>query len=138
MSNVMQGGCLCGAVRYEYLGELGSANYCHCRDCRKTTGGAFNIGVWVDATGLRILTGQVRSFTKIGESGKRITREFCPECGSPLLTKSPSKPQFVKIKAGSLDAPSQIKPAYQSWMTSAVSWAYISADLPGYLKNRIE
>jgi len=128
MNNVVQGGCLCGAVRYEYSGEFGPANYCHCRDCRKTTGSAFNIGVRVDAVALRLLTGQVKSFTKAGDSGNLITREFCPECGSPLFTKSPSKPQFIWIKAGSFDDPSQIKPNYQSWMASVVSWAYIAAD----------
>ncbi len=34
-----EGGCMCGAVRYE-LDDAGSvANYCHCRSCRMATGG---------------------------------------------------------------------------------------------------
>ncbi len=45
MTELVSGGCLCGYVRYEYDGEIGSANYCHCQDCRKTTGSAFNIGL---------------------------------------------------------------------------------------------
>ncbi|WP_442994243.1 GFA family protein [Scytonema sp. PRP1] len=48
-----------------YDGELGAANYCHCRDCRKTTGSAFNIGVRLQSAALRIVAGQVSSTLSI-------------------------------------------------------------------------
>ncbi|MCC5639352.1 GFA family protein [Nostoc sp. CHAB 5844] len=136
MAELVRGGCLCGYVRYEYNGELESANYCHCQDCRKTTGSAFNVGVRVQSTALCVVSGQVKSYTKIGDSGSMIVREFCPECGSPLFTKAPAKPQFVWIKAGSLDNPMYVKPVHQIWTDSAVPWAYIAADLPGFRRNR--
>jgi hypothetical protein len=133
---LVTGGCLCGYVRYEYKGELGGANYCHCRDCRKTTGSAFNIGVQLQSAVLHIVTGQVKSYTKNGDSGNSITREFCPECGSPLFTRAPAKPQFVWLKAGSLDNPQLVKPMHQIWTDSAVPWAYIDPELPGFSRNR--
>jgi hypothetical protein len=135
MTIVLSGGCLCGAVRYEYSGELGAANYCHCRDCKRVTGSAFNIGVRLQAEKLHI-TGQVKSFTKNGTSGNAIAREFCPECGSPLFTRAPSRPEFVWLRAGSLDDSSLIEPSYQIWTDSAVPWAYIADDLPKYSGNR--
>jgi len=88
MAELVTGGCLCGYVRYEYHGELGPANYYHCRDCRKATGSAFNVGVRLQSAALRVVAGQVKSYTKTGDSGNTITREFCPECGSPLFTRS--------------------------------------------------
>ncbi|OUL34044.1 hypothetical protein BV372_14930 [Nostoc sp. T09] len=136
MTELITGGCLCGYVRYEYKGELDSANYCHCRDCRKTTGSAFNIGVRLQSAALRIVKGQVKSYTKNGDSGNSITREFCPECGSPLFTRAPAKPQFVWLKAGSLDNPQLVKPMHQIWTDSAVPWAYIDPELPGFSRNR--
>jgi hypothetical protein len=136
MTELITGGCLCGYVRYEYQGELGAANYCHCRDCRKSTGSAFNIGIRLQSAALRIVAGQVKSYTKHGDSGNSITREFCPECGSPLFTRAPAKPQFVWLKAGSLDNPQLVKPIHQIWTDSAVPWADIDRELPGFSRNR--
>ncbi|MBO3460179.1 GFA family protein [Aetokthonos hydrillicola Thurmond2011] len=136
MTELVSGGCLCGQVRYEYDGDIGPANYCHCQDCRKTTGSAFNIGVRLQSTALRVVAGSVKSYTKIGDSGKAITREFCPECGSPLFTKASTKPQYIWVKAGSLDDPKWVKPIDQIWTDSAVPWAYINRELPGFNRNR--
>jgi hypothetical protein len=35
-----------------------------------------------------------------------VTREFCPDCGTHLLTKTPALPDAVLIKVGTLDDPS--------------------------------
>ena len=35
------GGCACGAIRYEVTAEPIVTFNCHCRDCQKTTGGAY-------------------------------------------------------------------------------------------------
>ena len=32
------GGCMCGAVRYEAVGEALDIGYCHCHSCRRHTG----------------------------------------------------------------------------------------------------
>lgn len=37
----MQGGCLCGAVRYEATGRPHNVTHCHCADCRRSSGAAF-------------------------------------------------------------------------------------------------
>jgi hypothetical protein len=133
----LKGGCLCGAVRYEWRGASGSvsATYCHCPDCRKATGGPYTVGVRVDAAGLTILSGQARGYTKIADSGRWITREFCPECGSPLFTRGEKYPDVVSIKAGSLDTPELIEPTHQTWTAMAVPWAYLDKGLPSFPQN---
>ena len=135
---IVTGGCLCGSVRYEYDGGMGPANYCHCTDCRKTTGSAFNIGVRVEAQRFRITTGSPRGFTKAGDSGHHLTRHFCPECGSPLYTSSSRHPEYFYVKAGSLDDPTLVQPTHQIWMQSIVPWATISPQLPGYARSRAD
>jgi hypothetical protein len=133
---LITGHCLCGAVAYEYAGSIGPAGYCHCDDCRRRSGSAFGVSVRVKAAGLRITRGQPRSFTKRGDSGVELTRSFCPDCGSALLTTTAKHPESVYLQAGSLDDPGVVKPAHQSWTRSAVSWAKIDAALPAFEKGR--
>lgn len=132
---LMTGGCLCGATRYEYSGEIGPAGYCHCRDCRRVTGSAFNIGVTVAARQFRIVAGKPKSFTKTADSGNTLTRHFCGECGSPLYTSSPTHPDVHYVKAGSIDDPALVKPEDQSWVASRVAWATIDPALPQTAKR---
>jgi hypothetical protein len=133
---MLTGQCLCGACRFEISGGVGPANYCHCADCRRATGSAFNIGVRVDIAGFKMSEGSPRAFTKVGDSGGQLMRHFCADCGSPLFTSSPQHPQFVYVKAGVLDDPYVVVPSHQSWIQSEVSWAHIPDDLPLYSKGR--
>jgi hypothetical protein len=123
MEQVVTGGCLCGNVRYEYDGEVGSANDCHCADCRRCTGSAFGIGVRVESRRFRVLSGSPKGFTKMGDSGNYLTRYFCSECGSPLCTSSPRHPDIFYVKAGCLDDASLVRLTHQNWTKSMVAWA---------------
>lgn len=135
MKKILSGRCLCGSVRYEYTGEPEEASYCHCHDCRRATGGAYTVGVLARAAALSIVSGRVKGHTTTGDSGNTITREFCPECGSPLFTRAQAYRNLVWIKAGSLDKPESIKPSYQTWTQCAVPWAYIDENLPSFSKG---
>ena len=132
MKKILRGGCLCGSLQYEYSDEPGESSYCHCDDCRKATGGPYTVGVLVQATKLRIVSGQVKGYTTRGDSGRWITREFCPQCGSPLFTRAEKYPDLVWLKAGCLEESEQIKPSCQTWTKCAVPWAYIDEHLPCY------
>jgi hypothetical protein len=135
MAGTIHGGCLCGHIRYEYTGVVGPANYCHCEDCRRCTGSAFNIGVRIKLAEFRIVSGSPRGFTKRGESGTELTRHFCPECGSPIFTSSPKHPNYVYVKAGSLDEVLIVKPTHQNWVVSAVPWSQIGGDMASFTKG---
>jgi hypothetical protein len=84
---------------------------------------------------LRIVSGSVKGYTKTADSGNKITRQFCPECGSPLFTREPACPHLVWVKAGSLDNPELIEPTHQIWTERAVPWAHINPALPAYPKG---
>lgn len=133
----LTGGCLCGSVRFHYDGALGSAGYCHCTDCRKCTGSAFNVSVAVQAKHFSIMCGAPKGFAKMSDSGTELTRHFCAECGSPLFTSSPSAPEWLYVKAGAFDDPSLIVPAYQCWTSSAVAWARIAVGLRSFEHGRL-
>jgi hypothetical protein len=131
------GGCLCGAIRYAYEGPIGPAAYCHCTDCRRVTGSAFNVSVRFERASLRIEKGEPKAFTKRADSGNLLTRSFCGECGSPLFTTSPAHPEHAFVKAGSLDEPTVVAPTAQSWVDSAVAWSAIAPGLPAFARGRV-
>jgi hypothetical protein len=135
MANAISGHCLCGHITYEYVGSVGPANYCHCEDCRRHTGSAFSIGVRFDAAGFHLNGGETHSFTKQAESGNQITRHFCPRCGSPIYTSSPAHPEFIYVKAGTIDDPTIVLPTHQNWLASSVPWAHIAEGLRRYRKG---
>lgn len=133
--NDITGGCLCGSVRFTVSGSIAAAAYCHCTDCRKCTGSAFNISVPVDVAKFKLLSGNPKGFTKTADSGNELTRHFCSDCGSPVFTSSPQHLDRVYVKAGAFDDPSIIIPAYQSWVSSSVSWSNIPPELPSHAKS---
>jgi hypothetical protein len=131
------GGCLCKAVKFE-CGDLGSAGYCHCEDCRRCTGSPFNVSVRCATSAFHILSGELGSFSKTGESGFSLTRHFCLACGSPIFTSSPRDPSVIFIKAGALDNPDMVKPTLEAWVRSKVTWANIPAGIASFEKGRSE
>ncbi len=108
------------------------ANYCHCADCRKITGSAFNVGIRFEKINFTLLSGEIKRFTKNGESGRFITRAFCPDCGSPIFTESEAHPELLYIKAGSLDQPAIVRPAYEIYNESKVAWSQIPTGIKSY------
>jgi hypothetical protein len=98
------GGCYCGAVRYEAEGEPLLKAQCHCRECQYITGGAPNVFIAVPPGGFRYTKGAPKPF-KRSDLEKPVTREFCPDCGTHVVTR-PNRP-IVVVKVGTLDDPKQ-------------------------------
>ena len=110
-----------------YSGVIGPANYCHCEDCRRANGSAFNIGVRVKGKHLQVKAfSNLRRYRYFSESGREIERCFCGTCGSPVFTLHPAIPEYVWVKAGIIDDPKKVKPAFESWTKDKVRWATVT------------
>src|SRR5262249_39477954 len=83
------GGCACGAIRYEVTAEPIVTFNCHCRDCQKTTGGAYAPVFYVPANAFKITKGTPKYFGTTSEMIGDNVRGFCPECGSRLFGGKP-------------------------------------------------
>jgi hypothetical protein len=71
---------------------------------------------------------EIGIYTYIADSGNSMSRLFCKNCGSPIMTLHPSKPQFAWIKAGIIDQPDSIKPIRETWTSRKVQWAEINVE----------
>ena len=126
MSEQFEARCLCGGIVLSYSGIAGPSNYCHCEDCRRANGSAFNIGVRVERKDLKVNSiTELRSYKYTSGSGKKIERCFCGTCGSPIFTLHPAKPEYAWIKAGIINQPDIVTPAYENWTKDKVKWATI-------------
>ncbi len=130
----MTGGCACGAIRYECSGDPMMALNCYCRDCQRSGGVAMASVMVMPKDNVKILKGEARFHEVVADSGKKVSRGFCANCGSPLFTKLESFPTVLGIKAGSLDDPNQFKPGMSVYTSSAPGWAPISEGLPKFPK----
>ena len=101
----ISGGCYCGQTRYEANGEPLMKVQCHCRECQYISGGAPVLIMAMPSDGFAWTLGAPKPFTR-SDLESPVTREFCPNCGTHLTTKSPGLPTAVMIKVGTLDDPS--------------------------------
>jgi hypothetical protein len=99
----LEGGCYCGAVRYLAEGEPILKAQCHCRECQYISGGSPNMFVLMPPDGFSYIKGTPKQFTRSDIEGA-VTREFCAECGTHMVTL-PRHPVVV-VKVGTLDDPS--------------------------------
>lgn len=129
----IEGGCLCGSVRYSADVEPGFVAVCHCTDCQRFTGSAFVTVVAIAACAFT-LTGVLKTFTKKGDTGKSISRRFCPECGSGIVNEVDALPGMAMVHAGSLDDRSWLKPQSQIFCDSAQPWVHLGGELPSFAK----
>ncbi len=103
------GGCHCGKVRIEASGLPYRVGLCHCMDCRKHSGALFQTSAIFPEDAVTI-TGETRAYKG---------RTFCPHCGSPVFARSDDE---IEVNLGSLDAPDQLMPTYESWTIRRESW----------------
>ena len=103
----IEGGCYCGAVRYKAEGDALFKGQCHCRECQYISGGAPNLVMGVQETVFAYTKGSPKAFQR-GDLERPVTREFCAECGTHLVSRAPGFP-LALIKVGTLDDPAQFE-----------------------------
>ena len=117
------GGCLCGRVRYTLTGEPLRSGLCHCRDCQRFTGSAFEPVLFFPAAALD-LQGELKTFDVAGRSGKTVHRRFCPNCGSGIITEAEARPGMILVAAGTLDDPTGFTPSVEIFCDDAQPWVH--------------
>lgn len=124
------GGCLCGAVRYEFNAEAPLAvRQCWCRDCQFVGAGSGTVNAVFMKDALTV-TGPMTEFVKVADSGAVMHRRFCARCGTPLFSEAEPRPQHIVVRVGTLDDPNLAPPAATIWTKSAPAWACFDPKLP--------
>jgi hypothetical protein len=126
----LEGGCLCGAVRYRIGAKPRSADYCHCRMCRGSAGAPVVARLTVANAAFAWTKGEPAVY----HSSPKAERLFCPTCGTQLALRD--EPDHMDVTLASLDDPEAVRPSYHIWTASRIGWFDTADDLPRYPENR--
>ena len=109
------------------------AGYCQCRDCQHQsgTGHASHMGFPTPAVKLQ---GKATHWEKAADSGNKVTRAFCPTCGSPVYTTNSAMADFFIVEAASLDDPARFVPQMVVYTSSVFAWDHLDPALPRFNK----
>ncbi|MDX1609328.1 MAG: GFA family protein [Halofilum sp. (in: g-proteobacteria)] len=106
--------------RFDFMG------YCHCSECRKWSGSAFNAGGMVDADEFEITAG--KEFVSRYHKTDETDLGFCSHCGSSLFSHKLQRGKYI-VRLGILDdVPSQ-RPQAHIFVGSKAPWHEITDDL---------
>ena len=122
-----EGGCECGAVRYEVVGPMRKVVYCHCGQCRRTS------GHYVAATACDMDDLGLQSDAGLAwyRSSDIAERGFCKVCGASLFWR-PDHGKYMAIMAGTLDVPTGLTSREHIHTADAADYYSIDDGLPQF------
>jgi len=132
MATMIEGGCFCGAVRYQAEGPPRRVTHCHCLHCRRTSGAPFLTWAEFDPEHFKIVKGTPARC----ETRPLVTRQFCAACGTQLTFQDAEEPGSIDVTVASFDAPDEIIPEDHLWCDRMLPWIRLADQLPRYALSR--
>src|SRR5712675_992820 len=102
MSDSLEGGCACGAVRYGLTSLPMFVHCCHCRDCQRQTGSAFVINALIETDRITLRSGSVRPIAMPTDSGSPHHIHRCSSCHTALWSDYGGRPTLRFVRVGTL------------------------------------
>jgi len=128
----IEGGCLCGAVRYRIQGEPLSSGTCQCRTCRRASAAAIVPWITVISEHFVFTAGQPTEYN----SSPPATRTFCGRCGTPLTYRHTScEGKKIDVTTVSLDDPEAFPPTAHIWTSHKLKWIKLADGIPCFEKG---
>lgn len=121
---------MCGAVRYETMGESFLICHCHCESCRKHNGGPVVTLAGYKADQVA-WSGDQRKFY---ESSPGANRAFCGNCGTPLTWEGDGDElgMIVELHISTFDNPNELMPTGHAFYNERLEWFDAADNLPRY------
>lgn len=123
----VKGSCECQGVVFELTGELRDVVFCHCSQCRKTSG-HYWAATQVSKGNLNLIKATSLSWYK---SSDKARRGFCSVCGSSMFYERKGIDK-ISVSAGSLEIPTSLDRMRHIYVASKGDYYDISDDLPQF------
>ena len=125
------GGCQCGSIRYCAKGTPVVVAHCHCEDCQRISGAGHSTGAMFTVADFE-LTGQVSEHSYVAANGNRVTKSFCPNCGSPIFGRNTGSIDYLTISLGTFDDSSMLEPQVAIFAKNKKPWDVMDETLPTF------
>jgi hypothetical protein len=126
MFEPLEGGCLCGAVRYRITLPPVGGSLCHCRMCQRSSGGPVQASAEIPVAGFTLIKGELKAY----RSSDAAVRHFCANCGSQISFRPAVDPTWVSVNTPTLDHPDALPPRRHIWRESRIAWFETTDTLP--------
>ena len=109
MKTLHEGGCLCGAIRFQVTRAPAQVIVCHCTFCQRATGSAFLMAAVFDSAALTVRGATPSRYAHRSDgSGLHVTLHFCGTCGAMLYQVFERLPGVVGVWVGTFDDPTWV------------------------------
>jgi len=129
VDGVVSGGCLCGAVSYEFTSLPKFVMNCHCSRCRKVRGAAHATNVFVPIENFAWNQGEDQVVNYDHAEAERFGNAFCKTCGS-CVPRTSGNTGVMNVPVGGLDSPPGAEPKGHIYVDSKAPWFEITGPLP--------
>lgn len=128
----VEGGCQCGAVRFQIAAPPLGVYNCHCRDCQRSSGSTHTMSMPIRGEHVVLLRGELVAYDKRADSGRVVRILGCARCGTKVWNEPLSSPTMLVIKPGTLDDMSWAVPVGNIWTASKATWVQIDESLVNF------
>ena len=132
MTQVLDGGCACGAVRYRLGSEPMFVHCCHCLDCQRQTGSAFVLNALIETDRVAVLSGAPAPVAVPTDSGRPHEIFRCPTCHTALWSDYGRRGVLRFVRVGTLDDPSALPPDVHIYTRTKLPWVALPAGVPAF------
>ena len=115
-------GCLCGGIRFRFVGEPLAFYQCHCTDCQIQTGSAFGLSLVASAEHVALVSGNPKAFRISMPDGRIKSGRFCSNCAARVWGEPVRWPQIRVLRPGTFDQLLPFAPFGDIWTASAQPW----------------
>ena len=120
MSPDLQGGCLCGKVRFKASRAPLRTIACHCTFCQRLTGSSFYAESLFERDAVEFNDGALAQFEHRSDgSGKLVFVHFGPTCGTTVGLTFERWPELRALSRGCYDDPNAVEIVANIWTRSA-------------------
>ena len=128
----VEGGCQCGAVRFQIAAPPLGVYNCHCRDCQRSSGSTHTMSMPIRREDVVLLQGELVAYDKRADSGRVVRMIGCARCGTKVWNEPLSSPAMLVIKPGTLADMGWAVPVGNIWTASKVTWVEIDESLVNF------